>query len=548
MTTRKISHARGRGSLNHNNRNHVYGNVDPSKTENNIYYAKESLEEAYHKCFGQALENYNAKQKRADRKIDDYYTHLFGNANKDTVATSSNKEKSFYEIVVGIGGMNDTAVDSAEGELAAKMLDEYARGFSERNPNFYVFNSVLHMDEKTPHLHIDYVPIAEGYKNGMATRNSQSVALQQMGFGKNKNSINEWRINERQILRELCQKYGLEVAEEAKGRGKTLTPDEYKKMCDEVKDELRADPDLVDELKGELRHDFIAEHKQSLVQEAEEAAADEIGALNRKLAEETRPTLEGNIAAEQRINKLIDGMREETRGWGNNKKPHTIIEIPNMTNEQALTVLKAAQTSAQNAVNAEKFKASRDTAITEKDTAIAERDTAVKAKKTAEKKQATAEAATKTAEANAQIQTAQADEKMKQATALYNQQANLNSLYKTAATNLTHYKGKAEQLTEQNAELKEDLNNAFLYLEAMAKANNTLLFDDRLKLANMTPEQERLLKATRNYAIQRIRNAGYEELAQGVEKYHEITSGMQNHIDELTPKPQTKKRDYGPSL
>ena len=89
MTTRKISHARGRGSITHNNRNHVYKNVDPTKTENNIYYAKESMEDAYQNCFGQALGDYNAKQKRADRKIDDYYTHLFGNARKDVVATSS---------------------------------------------------------------------------------------------------------------------------------------------------------------------------------------------------------------------------------------------------------------------------------------------------------------------------------------------------------------------------------------------------------------------------------------------------------------------------
>ena len=94
MADRRISHARGKGSLNHNNRNHIYRNVDPSKTENNICYAKESIDEAYQKCFGQALEDYNAKQKRADRKIGDYYTHLFGNARKDVVATSSNKEKS----------------------------------------------------------------------------------------------------------------------------------------------------------------------------------------------------------------------------------------------------------------------------------------------------------------------------------------------------------------------------------------------------------------------------------------------------------------------
>jgi len=200
MANRKISHARGKGSLNHNNRNHIYRNVDESRTPNNIYYAKERLEEAYQKCFGEALANYNAKQKRADRKIDNYYTHLFGNARKDTVATSSNKENSFYEIVVGIGDRNTCAVDSADGELASKVLDEYARGFTERNPNFYVFNSVLHLDEKTPHLHIDYVPVAGGYKKGMAVRNSQSVALQQMGFGKSKNSINEWRIKERQTL------------------------------------------------------------------------------------------------------------------------------------------------------------------------------------------------------------------------------------------------------------------------------------------------------------------------------------------------------------
>ena len=91
MASRKISHARGKGSMNHNNRVHIYKNVDASKTANNIYYAKESLDEAYKKCFGEALADYNAKQKRADRKIDDYYFHLFGNASKNEVATSSKR-------------------------------------------------------------------------------------------------------------------------------------------------------------------------------------------------------------------------------------------------------------------------------------------------------------------------------------------------------------------------------------------------------------------------------------------------------------------------
>ena len=555
MTNRKISHARGRGSLNHNNRNHIYKNVDASRTHLNIHYAKESLSEAYQKCFGEAVENYNTKQKRADRKIEDYYTHLFGSANKDTVATSSNKEKSFYEIVVGIGDMKNTASGSAEGETAAKILDEYAKGFSERNPNFYVFNSVLHMDEKTPHLHIDYVPIADGYKNGLAVPNSQSIALQQMGFGRNKNSINEWRIQERRILRELCQQYGLEIAVETKGRGKTHTPDEYKKIRDEVKEELRTDPDIVDELKDELRDDFIAEHKQALITEAEKEANTEIGELRRKLAEETRPRLEANIASEQRINKFIDGMREETRGWGSNKKPHTIIEIPNMTNEQAETVLKAAQTSSKNVANARKFKAERDTAITEKDTAVAERNTAVEEKALAECENATAQSAAKLATDNAKIATDDAETTMKRAVALMHQQQNINDLYHQATSDRDYYKNKAEQtaervtsLTVQVTKLKEGLRNAYTSAGAIAKANAALLYDPKQKIANLTPEQERVLKATSNYAATHARKAGFEDIAQDVDKHYEITAGMQKHIDELTPKPQTKRRDFSPSL
>ena len=297
MANRTISHARGKGSLNHNNREYIYGNVDETKTKNNIYYARETLDEAYQKCFGQALENYNTKQKRADRKIENYYTHLFGNANKNVVATSSNKEKSFYEIVVGIGDRNTCAPGSADGELAVRILDEYARDFSERNPNFHVFNSVMHLDEKTPHLHIDYVPIADGYKNGMEVRNSQSVALQQMGFGKDKNSINEWRKQERQRLRELCQKYDLEIAEESKGRGKTFTPDEYKQIRDEVKEDLKTDPEILDEIKDDIRADVedeLISEQQRFVDEITKYKQEE------KILQDKKFALQQDIRQEQK--------------------------------------------------------------------------------------------------------------------------------------------------------------------------------------------------------------------------------------------------------
>lgn len=145
LLIKKISHAQGKGSLNHNNRKYFCTNIDKNRTIDNIYYAKESIEEAYDKCFGQALLDYNALQKRKERKINNYYDYLFRGASKDTVATSTNKEKSFYELVIGIGDKNSCPVGSTAGDVSAKILDEYAKTFQKRNPNFYVFNSVLHM-------------------------------------------------------------------------------------------------------------------------------------------------------------------------------------------------------------------------------------------------------------------------------------------------------------------------------------------------------------------------------------------------------------------
>ena len=364
MANRRISHARGKGSLNHNNRNHIYRNVDPSKTKNNIYYAKESLEEAYHKCFGQALENYNAKQKRADRKIENYYTHLFGNANKDTVATSSNKEKSFYEIVVGIGDKNTCPVGSADGELAAMILDEYARGFSERNPNFYVFNSVLHMDEKTPHLHIDYIPIADGYKNGLEIRNSQSIALQQMGFGKGKNFINEWRIQERKILRELCQKYGLEIAEETQGRGKTFTPDEYKKMRDEAKEELRTDPDVIEEAREELEIELLSE-QQHLVQEISKHKK-EVSDLQGEMT-----ALQSELNKVEGKRRVLETVKAYTVTPSKLNKDNVVIPLTQY-NDLVKTAIEGAQNSRQQKDMRERKKAldSREQTLNERETSL----------------------------------------------------------------------------------------------------------------------------------------------------------------------------------
>lgn len=132
-----------------------------------------------------------------------------------------------------IGDRNDTGIGTADAETAAKCLTEYMQGFSERNPNFFVFNAVLHVDEATPHLHIDYIPIGH-YKRGVDTQNGLAQALKEMGYGEGENTINRWRLAERDVLVEICRRHGIDIAETQKGRGYTYTVEQYKQHKDTI--------------------------------------------------------------------------------------------------------------------------------------------------------------------------------------------------------------------------------------------------------------------------------------------------------------------------
>jgi hypothetical protein len=207
-----ISFVKGKGSIRHNNRGFTASNVDGSRSSMNISYVTIPIEEAYEQIFGPAVADYNAKQKRNDRKIDNYL---------QKIKTSKNNEKVFYETVVQIGKKDDTGILDEDGNitdaalLAKEVLDEYARTFQERNPNLILFNAVLHMDEATPHLHLDYIPVAHGYKTGLSTRNSLTKGLQEMGIakaaGKNDNETMHWQQRERDHISELCKARGIET-------------------------------------------------------------------------------------------------------------------------------------------------------------------------------------------------------------------------------------------------------------------------------------------------------------------------------------------------
>ena len=229
MKQKRISFGQGKGSLTHNNREFMTDNVDPLRTPQNITFVRQPIGEAYDQLFAESTERYNAKQKRNDRKVHgSYYEHLFGVKPCNTVRTAADKRKSFYEDVVQIGKMEDSGYGTEDFQLVTDCLKEYMEGFQNRNPNFYVFNAVLHMDEATPHLHIDYIPVGH-YKRGQDTQNGIAQALKEMGFGEGKQAIARWRAAEIEVLNKICLEHGIKPLAPEKARG-TLEIPEYKEQ------------------------------------------------------------------------------------------------------------------------------------------------------------------------------------------------------------------------------------------------------------------------------------------------------------------------------
>ena len=214
------------GVIGHNNRTFVAKNVNAEKISDNIVYVKKDLKEAYKEIFSEALEKYNAKQTRSDRVIVDYYEHI----------KNGNQEKLFYEAIIQFGDMKNAGVGTEGGERAKKMLDEYMKDFEKRNPNFKVFNAVMHLDESTPHLHIDFIPVAYNQNRGLETRVSMFKACEQMGCASKSKKYSErqqWAGKEKEIMKSIAKKYGLEI-ENKNIKRPHLTVDEYKEAAQEI--------------------------------------------------------------------------------------------------------------------------------------------------------------------------------------------------------------------------------------------------------------------------------------------------------------------------
>lgn len=200
---RTISAMRGKGSLSHNRRDFIAENVDSSRTPLNVEYRNEDIRAVYHELFDDALAHYNEKQTRRDRVIDDYYEKI----------RTGKQEKLFEELIIQIENKDDMNASSENGQLARQMLDEYMQSFQQRNPTLRVFSAHLHMDEATPHLHIDFIPFTTGSKRGLETRVSLKKSLEALGFTggtKSHTELNQWIEAEKQALASIMARHAIE--------------------------------------------------------------------------------------------------------------------------------------------------------------------------------------------------------------------------------------------------------------------------------------------------------------------------------------------------
>ena len=475
MLKMNISLCKGRGSLAHNNREFHTPNVDKSRSHLNITYKQEPLPVAYDKLFGDEIKIYNAKQKRKDRQIPNYMEHI---------RKSKNGEKLFYEIVVQIGNKYTCNTSTENGELAKKILSEYMIGFETRNPNLYVFNAVLHFDEQTPHLHIDYIPVARGYKNGLQIRNSLDKAFKQQGIdgkgGKQGNSTQHWQELEKKQLATVMERYNWERAPDSGLHQEKMTLSQYKATMRDVENQVKELPEQIEKKTVPFVKDKVLVNVSDL--EALE--------LRAKLS----------ITHEQ----AFEGIQ--------NKMNDKISEVDNYMNEKL----------AELQIEKEKVEQSKKLASQE----------LTEYKSTKEKYQE-----------------------------LYEEQKDLNQLYRATKEENTLLKAENNALKSQIDDLKEEiikkvqevsqpliaqietlkrkLEDTYKSLANVIKAINMLKYDNinGYKIQNLSKKQDRLIDGLAEYGSKLAKRDKFPDLAEEMKK----DMGISNDLKKLV---KQKEHDY----
>lgn len=494
----RVSMPQGKGSQMHNRREYekfgkpIPDNIDVSKSSENIILVDKDLKEAYHEIFGEALEKYNDKQKRADRKIEDYCDHI---------KKSKNGEKLFYEDVVQWGSKDDFKSPETR-ERAKEALVKYVEGFEERNPNLKLIGAYIHMDEASPHLHLDYVPIATGYSRGLEKRNSLDKAMKQMGFqpeneSRKNNATKLWKENERAAFGQICRGIGLEVEQERKSKRKSFTVDEYKEARDEMIGE-------------------IEQEKNAIVAEVEplrelKTGIDEIDSTGKTI-------LPGVVAVKK---KDLEAVKEQAKAYAANRD-----EIETLRERSA-----AVSQREQRADQREQQLNKREAGLEDMQNQIIERYN-------------------RQLRLNQLLEKAERDGKAKdkQIADLQAENTSLRGQIRSLTAQMDKIKA---ELWDKINNLTDKLKGAYESLMNIVKAVGMLKYDrekdqngnytyGKYGISNLSKAQDKLIDGLAEYGANWAREDGFPEMAEEMEKHVGISKGIEKIIE-----PQAPKRSRG---
>lgn len=475
----RVSMPQGKGSQLHNRREYekigkpIPDNIDVSKSSENIILVDKDIKQAYQEIFGEALEQYNAKQKRADRKIEDYCDHI---------KKSKNGEKLFYEDVVQWGSKEDFQKPETR-ERAKEALVQYVKGFEERNPNLKLVGAYIHMDEASPHLHLDYIPVAQGYTRGLETRNSLDKAMKQMGYRPEKesrknNATKLWKENERSVFGEICRNMGLEVEAERKARG-SLSVDEYKKARDQMIGE-------------------IEQEKEAIVAEVEplrelKTGIDEIDTAGKELPF-------GVVAIKK---KDLEAVKEQAKAYTANRD-----EIGELRERSA-----AVSRREQRADQREQQLDQRELGLQNMEQQIIERyNRQLRLNQLLEKSERDGKA------------------KDKQIADLQSENISLRGQIRSLTAQVEEIKA---ELWERINKLTDKLRGAYTSLTNIVKAVGMLKYDkeDGYKVPDLTKKQEKLIDGIAEYGAKWAKEDGFPDMAEDMEKHIGISKGIADTIE-----------------
>ena len=217
-----IQNVKQLGKVNHHNLRQYDNNQELIKTIKGSNDIIKDVKELYLDLFDEARLEYNNKQTRDDRRIDNYFNKIANDTKHDLAC----------EIVIELGNMEYWDDKSLEYKYQmTQVFEQQFEDIQEIVPDFYIANATIHFDEHSPHMHIVGVPVKENCKTGLSRQVGKTSIFTKESLVVIQDKMRERCIDEFNIA------YGLDskLKEKQKGKNRDITSYERKLFNERVK-------------------------------------------------------------------------------------------------------------------------------------------------------------------------------------------------------------------------------------------------------------------------------------------------------------------------